>query len=204
MRRSALRLVAVLVLVGSVAVVLFYTGASEAARLEANRSGLPRAARNGIKHAYAAAEIYAWLRSVGVGPDTATEWIVHLALINEWVEAWFKWPRDTTAEVYKDLHNGVVGIAALRANEKCGGSPNKRLRLVGKLASAQTLLWSNSDSRIPPMPVGHDVSTAVAMFKSNRTAIEREASRTLPCEDTAGSSLPPPQSAVIDAIAKRL
>jgi hypothetical protein len=61
MRRSALRLVAVLFLVGSVAAILFYTAASEAARLEANRSGLPAAARNGIKHAYAAAEIYAWM-----------------------------------------------------------------------------------------------------------------------------------------------
>ena len=87
MRRFALRPVAVLLLVGSVAAVLFYIAASEAARLESNRSGLPPAARNGIKHAYAAAEIYAWLRSVGVAPDTATEWIIHLALINEWGEA---------------------------------------------------------------------------------------------------------------------
>lgn len=177
MRRFALRPVAVLFLVGSVAAVLFYIAASEAARLESNRSGLPPAARNGIKHAYAAAEIYAWLRSVGVAPDTATEWIVQLALINEWGEAWFKWPRDTTAEVYKDLRNGVLGIAALRANEKCAGlgSPDKRLRLIGKLASARTLLWSDADGRIPPMPVGHDVTAAVAMFKSDRTAIEREA-----------------------------
>ena len=123
----------------------------------------------------------------GRRPDTATEWIVHLALINEWVEAWFKWPRDTTAEVYKDLRNGVAGIAALRANEKCVrlGSPDKRLRLIGKLASARILLWSNADSRIPPLPVGHDVSAAVAMFKSDRPAIEHEASReVLPPIDT--------------------
>jgi hypothetical protein len=183
-----LRLVAVLFLVGSVAAILFYTAASEAARLEANRSSLPAAARNGIKHAYAAAEIYAWMRSVGVEPDTATEWIVHLALVNERVEAWFKWRRDTTAEVYKDLRNSVLGIAALRANEKCAGlgSPDKRLRLIGKLASARTLLWSNADSRIPTMPVGNDVSAAVAIFRSDRTAIELEASRKLPCEDIAG------------------
>jgi|EndMetStandDraft_5_1072996.scaffolds.fasta_scaffold138154_2 hypothetical protein len=181
MRRFALRPVAVLLLVGSVAVMFFYIAASEAARLESNRSGLPPAARNGIKHAYAAAETFAWLRSIGVGPDTATEWIVHLALINEWVEAWFKWPRDTTAEVYKDLRNGVLGIAALRANEKCAGlgSPDKRLRLIGKLASARTLLWSEADLRIPPMPVGHDVSAAIAMFKSDRAAIEHEALSTV-------------------------
>jgi hypothetical protein len=181
MRRFALRPVAVLLLVGSVAAILFYVTASEAARLEANRSGLPAAARNGIKHAYAAAEIYAWLRSVGVAPDTATEWIVHLALVTEWGEAWFKWPRDTTAEVYKDLRNGVLGIAALRANEKCAGlgSPDKRLRLIGKLASAQTLLWSDADRRIPPMPVGHDVTAAVAMFRGDRTAIEHEAASTV-------------------------
>ena len=187
MRRSALRLVAVLFLVGSVAAILFYTAASEAARLEANRLGLP-AARNAIKHAYAAAEIYAWLRSVGVGADTATEWIVHLALINERVEAWSKWRRDTTAEVYKDLRNSVLGIAALRANEKCAGlgSPDKRLRLIGTLASARTLLWSNADSRIPPMPFGNDVSAAVAMFRSDRTAIEHEVSRKVLCDDVAG------------------
>ena len=107
-----LRLVAVFFLIGSVAAILFYAGTSEAARLEANRLGLPPAARNGIKHAYAAAEIYARLRSAGIGPETATEWTVHLAVINEWVEAWLKWRRDTTAEVYKDLRNGVVGIAA--------------------------------------------------------------------------------------------
>ena len=181
MRRSALRLVAVLFLVGSVAAILFYTAASEAARLEANRSGLPPAARDGIRHAYAAAETYAWLRSAGIGRDTATEWIVHLALINEWVEAWFKWRRDTTAEVYKDLRNGVLGIAALRANEKCAGlgSPDDRLRFIGKLASARILLWSNADNRIPTMPIGHDVSAAVEMFKSDRTAIEHDAASTV-------------------------
>jgi hypothetical protein len=181
MRRSVLRLVAGLFLVGSAAALLFYTAASQASRLEAKRSGLPNAARNGIKHAYAAAEGYAWLRFVGIAPDTATEWIVHLAFINEWVEAWFKWPRDTTAEVYKDLRNGLLGIAALKTNEKCAGlgSPDKRLLLIGKLASARILLWSNADSRIPPMPVGHDVSAAVAMFKSDRTAIEHEAASTV-------------------------
>ena len=81
MRRFALRPVAVLLLVGSVAVMFFYIAASEAARLESNRSGLPPAARNGIKHAYAAAETFAWLRSIGVGPDTATEWIVTMNVI---------------------------------------------------------------------------------------------------------------------------
>jgi hypothetical protein len=46
-------------------------------------------------------------------------------------------------------------------------------------AAQSSLRTKNADSRIPPMPIGHDVSAAVAMFKSDRTAIEHDATSTV-------------------------
>jgi hypothetical protein len=172
---SRRRKLLVLPLVTATLALAFYGTMNWAARFETDRSGTSPSARNSIQHAFAAAETYAALRIVYVPDAWAVSLAVNLGLLNEHAEAWFKWPRDTTREVYKDLHNNMIGIIAAQTAMHCARTPNARLRLIGQLAANQTLIWKSGDARVPDLPQPLQLQLATARFTADRPEIERTA-----------------------------
>src|SRR5690606_3240173 len=105
---------------------------------------------NGIKHAYAAAEIYSLLRPLA-WPEYAASAVITLCEWNERMERRLKRTTDWSPEVYKNLRNNLIGIEAAEWLYAEAGFvlPPTRLRLVGKLAEDGVVLARDSDPRIP-------------------------------------------------------
>jgi hypothetical protein len=163
---------AAIVLVAAAAV--FYGSMNWAARHEADRRGLPSGARNSIQHAYAAVETYVALRRIGLSHPRAVHGTVWLGYLNEWAEAIFKWPGDSTAEVYKDLHNNLLGAIGGHVAEVCRGSFgsfNERLSGIGAMAERRQLAWRQTDSRVPPFTGPLNVGQAIARHEADQQAI---------------------------------
>jgi hypothetical protein len=170
-KRAARWFGATLIAVGACALA-FYGNAGWWSLAESKRLGLS-GARNSIQHAYAAAQAYGWLRTVGLSRDNATDAVIQLGYLNEWFENDVQSRDDSTAEIYKDLNNNMSGIVAAQWLENCetrqsGGE----LQVTGALAQAKSLFYKPTDTRIPKLPDEPDVSVAIAQFKLDRATIE--------------------------------
>ena len=123
---------------------------------------------NGIKHAYAAAEIYTLLRSFA-GPECAAAAVITLGEWNERIERRLKRTTDWSPEVYKDLRNNLIGIEAAEWLYAEAGFlfPRTRLRLIGKLAQEGVVLALDSDPRIPELPLAPDTGSALARMEQD-------------------------------------
>ncbi len=143
-------------------------GFSLAASWTIQQRGLPAEDHNAIKHAYAAAEIYALLRVVA-GPDCASSVVTKFGEINEWAERYVKLTTDWAPEVYKDMRNNLSGIAAAEWLYGQAGyaSPFTRARLIGKLAADGDLAAIYTDPRIPDLPHAPDTAAAVARMHAD-------------------------------------
>lgn len=178
MMRRVLMSVVLLGIVGVVVVSLGYRWFDRKAYDAVVGSGMPASMANGVKHAYTAGELYAVMRSVGVGHGFSQETVLWLGELNEYAEKLVKRPRDTTAEVGKDLHNNFVGIEAARWHLAHGKKTVFEDRLAVVLALAQTHVVAAvpeqvssgysviaKPSRVP------DVGKAIMWFEDNRDVI---------------------------------
>jgi hypothetical protein len=142
---------------------------------EIERRGLPEKYHNAIKHAFAASEFYSLARLV-LAPEQAHGLVVKLGEINEWVERYIKHDTDVSTEVYKDLRNNIVGIAAAEFVYAQDGyvSPCARLRLIGRLTADGELAAYAEDKRIPALPPGYDTGAAVARMEQDEPALRKQ------------------------------
>lgn len=174
LQRRILVLLGLLTLLFGSLTAAFYGGMTWAARQEAERRGLPSEARNSIQHAFAAMEIYALFRRIGLSRHRSAHGTIWLGYLNERAEATFKWRRDSTAEVYKDLHNNLLGMIGGRVAEACRGSLgsiNSRIAAVGEMAARRQLAWRQTDPRVPQFSGPADFGLAVARHEADQTAI---------------------------------
>jgi len=173
-RRKTFRLLAALALLASpvLALAALMHGFSLAASLEIRNRNLPAADHNAIKHAYAAAEVYSWLRPL-MGAQTAARVVIRLGETNEWAERYVKPQVDWSPETYKDLHNNLAGIEASEWLYAQAGftSPFTRLRLIGRLAEDKDLAASHEDPRIPPLPMRTDDGTAIRKMQEDEATL---------------------------------
>ncbi|MGL4634991.1 MAG: hypothetical protein ACRCWF_03335 [Beijerinckiaceae bacterium] len=141
---------------------------------------VPRGASNAILHAYAGAETYATFRKAGFGKRRAEVWTVRLGYGNEWFEHIVK-RMDSTAEVYKDLHNNHYGITAARwlEDNNQSSSASNRLRLIAWLAKEKAIPWWPGNLEIKLSQDVFDPLPAIQLYKVNRADIVREASSLL-------------------------
>ncbi len=144
-------------------------GFSRAASLEIQkRPGLGPADHNGLKHAYAAAEVYSLARLV-LGPERAAAAVITLGEWNERAETYVKPSTDWSPEVYKDLRNNLTGVAAAEwlYGEAGFTSPFTRLSLIGKLAEDKVTLALHTDPRIPDLPQRPDYERAIERMRQD-------------------------------------
>ncbi len=146
-----------------------------AASLAIRERGLAPTDHNAIKHAYAAAEVYSWLRPLR-GADSAAKAVIWLGETNEWAERYVKPQVDWSPETYKDLRNNLSGIEAAEWLYEQEGftSPFTRLRLIGKLAVDGDLAPLYTDPRIPPLPQQTDDGTAVLKMQEDEAQLRAQ------------------------------
>lgn len=152
----------------------FYRWFDHTAHAIAASERLPEAMANGIKHAYAAAESYAVLRGIGIGPATAESLVIALGTFNEYAESLFRDPPDSTAEVMKDMYNNHVGVTAARWHE-AHREPRSRLEVILFLAHAGIVAAQPGDVQgmieDGTSGQGPDIGRARHWFRTQRTAI---------------------------------
>lgn len=174
--RLALALTA-LVLAGATAIVLgFYSHTGQVATAEASKLGL-RYSRNSIRHAYAAVRAYNLARVIGLPPARAEKLVLKLGYLNEYAEHYFKRRQDPTREIYKDLFNNLGGLKAARWAEQCPSVTGRDL--VFRLASMKTLRYTYEDARIPSLPAGADLTSAIGRFRQDKDEIARTVEQSL-------------------------
>lgn len=166
--------------VGVVALSAFYRWFDAAAERMTEKAALQASMANGIKHAYAAGEMYALMRAVGFGAATSETIVMGLGELNEYAERLMKRPPDTTEEVAKDLHNNYVGIVAAQWFELQESAHGTRGEVIVKLAKARVIADSPAalavESAHPASEPtrGPDVARATAWFEDNSAVIARK------------------------------
>lgn len=164
---------------GSVSIIASYSWFKSSAVSEVERRGLPAYTANAVKHAFAAAETYAILRTLGTGQGWASQAVYRLGQLNEYAEYYGRRSekRDPTREIYKDFYNNLVGVAAATLLERAHPTPGSvaRLALIGQLTADGTIMPSFLDARVPNFdrggePQHSDLTSALAAFKQDRAA----------------------------------
>lgn len=152
------------------------------AAVETRRLGLPAYAANGLRHSLAAADTYAVLRLTGLSSARAANVTEKLGVLNEYKEYYFR-PvrrRDPTREIYKDLHNNVVGILSAEKLEGEGRlSSADPVAFLGQMTANNVVLRHFSDARVPDFPDGgrpeaSNLALALDRFRRERRGM-REA-----------------------------
>lgn len=170
---------------GCAAAVAFFEGARIISAHHAEEIGMP-AAGNAIKHALAAAETYAVLRSAGLTSLSAERAVIELGYLNERVEGLLKARKDPAREVYKDLFNNMSGIAVARWAESCG-EQTSRSEIVKSLARANAIAHVMWDHRVPALPETASVGAAIGKFRADKRRITEMAETELARIATAGT-----------------
>lgn len=178
MMRRVLISVVLLGIVGVVVASLGYRWFDRKAYDAVVESGMPVSMANGVKHAYTAGELYALMRSVGMGHGFSQDAVLWFGELNEYAERLVKRPRDTTAEVGKDLHNNFIGIEAAHWYLSHGQQAifDDRLSVVLVLAQQQVVASvpeqvSSGYSVIAKPSRMPDVRKAIMWFEDNRDVI---------------------------------
>lgn len=155
------------------AVDYLYAGWKARSVIEARRIGLPVDAGNGLRHALAAADTYALLRTLGFSVDRTARVVERLGQANEYKEFYLRSRRrrDPTREIYKDVYNNTVGIfAAVRLEAEGKLSSAERIAFLGRMTVQRVVLHVFTDPRIPDFPEGSrpeasDLDLALTTFK---------------------------------------
>ena len=120
---------------------------------EVARLGLPATSPNCVKHAFAAAQIYAGLRMVGIPPDHAQNTVLFLGQANEAVEYYLRTveKRDALSEIAKDYFCNIAGITVARWLEERvpDTTMEERLRMIGELTRSGVIPHTRHDARLP-------------------------------------------------------
>lgn len=134
---------------------------------EATRRHLPKDARNSIKHAYAAGQLYRLLQGSGLPPENTLTLVLFLGEVNEVAEQIVKFSpkEDSAQEIFKDMHNNLAG--ALAAQKK-----TNLLSLIGRLAKDRILLITPQVHRANTEASLTKLKTAREKFRNNRREIE--------------------------------
>lgn len=184
-RRRRLRYIALLLVVICVPAA-FYGWFELQSRLIADRHALDGGYANALKHAEAAASLYAALRFIGIPAERSERVIIGLGVFNEYAETYVKrGNKDTTLEMMRDLHSNMVGIGVAQWRESAQG-PDRRGRseLLVALARAGVLLRSGDGIGLPPDEKRRalqsaDLGWAKAWFDDNKAAIRKQIAQTL-------------------------
>jgi hypothetical protein len=172
--RNRYRLLAAAIAAFAVTVAGFYAFTRAMSSHEAVARGMSPGSRNAIQHGYGAAELYGAGRWLAVPKRPLRLFVELLGHVNEWTEHTFKSRKDESEEVYKDLHNNLVGLVAVQWLEKRHGrwfSPAQRRTLIGWLAEREHLIYASSDSRIPRFDSGIALAPALARYRGDRSSI---------------------------------
>lgn len=144
------------------------------AKKEVQKRDLPEISANAIKHTYAASLVYSGLRSIYFSTDKAKNITIFLGKVNEVAERIFKFPKDSTLEMMKDLENNLIGICAARWLEENSDNPltQDRLDFIGILAEKKHLILSPEEIILPPeekepAAKSSNYSAAVKWFSEN-------------------------------------
>ncbi len=160
--------------VTTIVVVVFYSATRWQSRTVVAESALAAGAINSIQHSLGAAHLYALFYPSGVKPRLLGAGIEVLGHVNEWVEHAFKPNKDATEEVYKDLHNNLVGLTTARwLAERYGWhiSARQRRAVIADLAKSRELAYFHSDRLVPEFGTGNATGPAMARYRADRKAI---------------------------------
>lgn len=150
------------------------------AKTAAVEVGLDAYNGNSVKHAFAAGELFLFLKSLGFETKTARTLVFKLGALNEWMEYYTALPqtRDYTAEIMKDLLNNLYGveIAAWWKETAPDSSWDAHLKIIAKLTKQEVLPLSYRDNRIPYAEVKEggiysDPNVAIAWFYEQEDAL---------------------------------
>lgn len=159
-------------------VAVFYGGTRAQSRTTVAEAQLAPVAINSIQHSLGAAHLYALFYPTGLKPRLLGAGIEVLGHVNEWVEHGFKPNKDATEEVYKDLHNNLVGLTAakwLAENYGWRISARQRRALIADLAKARELAYVYTDRLVPEFGTGNATAPAMQRYRQDRKVIARRA-----------------------------
>ena len=181
----ALAFTAAVLLAVAVPPATFYGWFELHSRVIADRHALDGGFANALKHAEAAAALYAGLRLIGASDRTSERVVIKLGILNEYAEMYIKLGRkDSTLEMMRDLHNNMVGIAVAKWRNGAAADRRGRSEQLVALARAGVLLQSQDDVRLSPEEMHRarqsaDLAWATTWFNQNKAAIEKRAMQAL-------------------------
>ncbi len=172
---------------GGMALTHFYSWFDLEADRVAMEEKLSPGIANGIKHAYAAAEVYHLFRSVGFGPETAGSAVLCLGEMNEYAEQLVRNPPDTTQEMAKDMHNNYAGLVAASWWERSPAHRTAGLTRLdavvmlahGKVIAAKPDDVSTGGRMLKAMTEKRDVAAASDWFLENGNEIAKKSKQVL-------------------------
>jgi hypothetical protein len=171
-------------MLGALAFFLRYEWLSNQLETEHGMNGQ---AANAIKHAYAAAQVYHGLRSIGLKPQKAADTVIWLGKANEAGERIYKiFKPDSTQEMMKDFYNNHAGIVVA---EMTGG--RAMLQTLLQLSAKNGLVTDRA--KIPFTPSGQQagdspLTQALRWYAQYRLAIEQKIESDLKKSSTTESS----------------
>lgn len=173
-----LRTLAIAALLSATAlVVIFYSTTRSQSRVTVSELHLEGSAINSIQHSLGAARLYAMFYPTGIKPRLTGAVIEGLGHVNEWVEHAFKPNKDSTEEVYKDLHNNLVGLTAAKwMAERYGWrvSARQRRAVIAELARSRELAYIRDDALVPRFGTGNATAPAMTRYRLDRKGIARQ------------------------------
>lgn len=130
---------------------------------------------NAVKHAYAAAEIYRGFTKLGIGSKTATDGVLWLGQMNEYMEQIIRYgfgeKRDTISEMVKDMRNNQSGVLIAQWHKHhVADIPDMSLRALLLNAADAGLLTENEEKSFTlTTPLGEGLSNVGRASESFRS-----------------------------------
>lgn len=170
--RRTLRILALLSILVTLVAAAFFTRYEILSDRLQESSSFDGIQANSVKHAYAAAQVYATLNLV-LGDETSEALVIFLGKVNEYAEQLFKFRSpDSTQEMMKDLYNNQAGITTAQWHRQHAGKTKTVLFYLVNMTRENVLVTT-----LDPLPAHdeqshpRDIGAAMQWFSQERASI---------------------------------